>query len=101
MPLLQYFLLKLKAIIIANSKKSCKLKYTNGEILLFLYFVKTLHTVYYFVHLCLQKYYSLAIVDGKVEGRFSGGRRAVILTSKDTYNDGQVHNVAIRKVDRR
>jgi len=49
----------------------------------------------------LQSFYSIAINNGKVHGRFSGGGNPVNLESKDLFNDGEVHNIAVKKTDRR
>ncbi|KAH3697066.1 hypothetical protein DPMN_084551 [Dreissena polymorpha] len=46
-------------------------------------------------------YYSLALKDGLVYGKFSGGRNPISINSKERYNDGKVHNVAVRKLDRK
>ncbi|XP_060085671.1 laminin subunit alpha-2-like [Ylistrum balloti] len=47
-----------------------------------------------------KNFYSLALVDGHIEGRFSGTFLPVTLTSNKTYNDGRLHNVAVRKMKR-
>jgi hypothetical protein len=48
-----------------------------------------------------QQYYYLTITEGHVEGRFSGGGTPVIVKSDNTYNDGKLHNIAVKKTDRK
>ncbi|XP_033738423.1 laminin subunit alpha-2-like isoform X2 [Pecten maximus] len=47
-----------------------------------------------------ENFYSLALVDGRIEGRFSGTFLPVTLTSNKRFNDGRLHNVAVRKFKR-
>ena len=69
--------------------------------------VKWLVIVLTFFH--SQSFYSLSLVNGRVEGWFSGissqdvpsGDPPVMLTSTQTYNDGYVHNIAVKKTNRR
>lgn len=56
------------------------------------------------VYVCLvslfQNYYTLALTDGKIEGRFSGNSIPQIITSLGTYNDGRTHTVGVLKKNR-
>ncbi|KAL4235534.1 Laminin subunit alpha-2 [Mactra antiquata] len=47
------------------------------------------------------KFYSLALIDGHVEGWFSGGSTPKKIKSDDTFNDGKLHNIAVKKTNRR
>ncbi|XP_053394147.1 laminin subunit alpha-2-like isoform X2 [Mercenaria mercenaria] len=47
------------------------------------------------------QFYYLSLTGGRVEGRFSGGGSTVIVKSDKTYNDGKLHNIAVKKTDRR
>ncbi|XP_052775570.1 laminin subunit alpha-2-like [Mya arenaria] len=47
-------------------------------------------------------FYSLALKGGLVIGQFNGGgNNPLMLSSTERYNDGKVHNVAVRKTDRK
>ncbi|XP_064486467.1 laminin subunit alpha lam-3-like [Ornithodoros turicata] len=46
-------------------------------------------------------YYSVALRDGFLDLRLNGGSGAVTLTSKQRYNDGKFHTVAVLKTHRR
>jgi hypothetical protein len=59
--------------------------YINGALCLWLHF---------------QNYYTLALDDGKMEGRFSGNSRPKIIKSNRIYNDGRTHTVGVLKRDR-
>ncbi|KAF7990369.1 hypothetical protein HCN44_000174 [Aphidius gifuensis] len=42
-------------------------------------------------------YYSVAIVDGKIQIRINAGKGELILQSNDTFNDGEYHTITIIK----
>ncbi|VDI10069.1 laminin, alpha 1/2 [Mytilus galloprovincialis] len=47
-----------------------------------------------------RNYYTVALTDGKIEGRFSGNSIPQIITSLGTYNDGRTHTVGVLKKNR-
>ncbi|XP_064605903.1 laminin subunit alpha-2-like [Liolophura sinensis] len=47
-----------------------------------------------------QHFYSLALVNGLLQARISGGSGVVVLTAEKNYTDGEPHNVALLKYDR-
>lgn len=48
-----------------------------------------------------QNFYSFVLSGGKVEGRFSTNSLPKKITTSKTFNDGQLHNVAIQKIGSR
>ncbi|XP_078319283.1 laminin subunit alpha-2-like isoform X3 [Crassostrea virginica] len=48
-----------------------------------------------------RNFYSFVLSGGKVEGRFSTNSLPKKITTSKTFNDGQLHNVAIQKIGKR